>query len=1153
MILLFPHLDALRFALVSGIVPVEVAMSPVRAGRDPDGRLSVESNRRFSKSILKEFHDLNIHLTDRHLGTATQSAESWLQLLPPVHDNALAGVGTQTPVLFEFKSALLPTIVGEILRLGNDRQSYRILNSETGSTALLRVVGPPYYTLLRAFEKEIESATPIRAYLERAPRIWIELGYTHELIGHLQTDDQQLLMIRSNAEWLRYPAAEFHDIYETLDFQLPNAGSNWKEGSIRDRLVVSLKLIPGQSIDAAELWIIQENGIEQLEELVRHADDRLLEQLRFAVGETPDGRRCVILAAATSRKSPPVIALDQAVGFKAYWRIPNLFLPVGTRLHPTLRRDVVSRLLANDRDHRVWLYPDGQGGFVPCSIKENAFRSLADWVEYVVDSNSQQLREWIGSSEFDFENFICTDHGPNPKSVKATSDTPIPTQATENDSPVRKPTKKPSNRKAPPELSSFTDAPKVSKAPNEWRIHCDQLEQQFRELEGPLDTPERTALWPQLAEANVRLGEDRRNEAAICWLNSLWGSPDLIVEYVNAWAMGESRFGPSEESEFETRIRIESPTPAQVRSTISMFLALSVRNPMPNWLRSRFPAIQSYLQEHDSKLAIRAVWLTSLQLARLTNGDALGLARVRDRLLDRLFERGLSAEQDLPSFLRFSGVKNSERARIVRERTIEIHRSARAWAEKSLRSKTTVTSTHDSSCTLAYLDLMFAYGLARLGETNQARQLCDSAKAQLTSPKAKPEQSIVANSIFKLFNFRIDSALAGRAEVTPFPQELQNEIDAIRKKGSKTINDPHTIAYYVISRMCEQSSILEPQEKSNPYAEWMKVDDLIQELATLARIHDPAVLSKKILNLYHQGTKGVSTNDTKLIVLQNSLRLAPRVGLDFTVELLGHLSRLMNTSVPNSYLVTMENRKLGRLFETSLFLAAHYDRPEILQELITGIFGCVIAKPDDQRYELVNYFAGRCLSGLRKVGLREEIDKLLQRFQDDILKGKSLEQLKTLYGTKPDVWADALQTMLNLAAGWMTFGLVDQAIPILETARQEIVSGSPISVQKYTNLCRAYVSALGQGPADFGMAKIEEFFTLIDPSRITNTFTSAPFYSRLHLNLIEDVVQSLVSDEFAQGQAGQRWLDEDEHLVRRRIHQDMRMMNQRVGVTSTSV
>ena len=47
-----------------------------------------------------------------------------------------------------------------------------------------------------------------------------------------------------------------------------------------------------------------------------------------------------------------------------------------------------------------------------------------------------------------------------------------------------------------------------------------------------------------------------------------------------------------------------------------------------------------------------------------------------------------------------------------------------------------------------------------------------------------------------------------------------------------------------------------------------------------------------------------------------------------------------------------------------------------------------------------------------------------------------------------------------------------------------------------------------------------------------------PGYSRFHLNLVEDVIRAIVSDDFALGPTGRKWLDDDEYLVRKRIHAD---------------
>jgi hypothetical protein len=48
--------------------------------------------------------------------------------------------------------------------------------------------------------------------------------------------------------------------------------------------------------------------------------------------------------------------------------------------------------------------------------------------------------------------------------------------------------------------------------------------------------------------------------------------------------------------------------------------------------------------------------------------------------------------------------------------------------------------------------------------------------------------------------------------------------------------------------------------------------------------------------------------------------------------------------------------------------------------------------------------------------------------------------------------------------------------------------------------------------------------------------------------VVEAVVLAVVSDDFSLGQNVRRWLDEDEYLVRRRIHRDLRSFMSRAGL-----
>jgi hypothetical protein len=77
---------------------------------------------------------------------------------------------------------------------------------------------------------------------------------------------------------------------------------------------------------------------------------------------------------------------------------------------------------------------------------------------------------------------------------------------------------------------------------------------------------------------------------------------------------------------------------------------------------------------------------------------------------------------------------------------------------------------------------------------------------------------------------------------------------------------------------------------------------------------------------------------------------------------------------------------------------------------------------------------------------------------------------------------------------------------------------------------------------------VEELFTSGKLGVLPNTQTTATHYSRFHLNIVEAVVLALANEDFALGPAARRWLDDDEYLVRRRIHRDVRAAMATAGV-----
>src|SRR5580704_5533504 len=156
MILLFPNHDTLRLALTSSIVSTDVTLKPAAVTFDSQGKIYLETAAPLSRTTIKNLDKIGVKGSKRHATEAPEHVTCWPQIVPLTKETGTPNVSNQAPVLFELSdSDDLPTLVAEMLRLGNDRQSYRWLKApqETESkSVLLRVIGPPFYTLLRALD-----------------------------------------------------------------------------------------------------------------------------------------------------------------------------------------------------------------------------------------------------------------------------------------------------------------------------------------------------------------------------------------------------------------------------------------------------------------------------------------------------------------------------------------------------------------------------------------------------------------------------------------------------------------------------------------------------------------------------------------------------------------------------------------------------------------------------------------------------------------------------------------------------------------------------------------------------------------------------------------------------------------------------------------
>ena len=77
-----------------------------------------------------------------------------------------------------------------------------------------------------------------------------------------------------------------------------------EQSELPGKLTVPLRLVPGNAADVAELWVLTRDAVDQLDALVRDADERLMARLSFAVAEELDGTKTIVLRTRPSKLAP---------------------------------------------------------------------------------------------------------------------------------------------------------------------------------------------------------------------------------------------------------------------------------------------------------------------------------------------------------------------------------------------------------------------------------------------------------------------------------------------------------------------------------------------------------------------------------------------------------------------------------------------------------------------------------------------------------------------------------------------------------------------------------------------------------------------------------------------------------------------------------
>ena len=541
----------------------------------------------------------------------------------------------------------------------------RILTSLGDDACLVRAAGVPFAV-----------ADRLAGYAEAGPRVWVRLGRRCPVLDRVRVPDGKLALIDADGTPRVLDAGDWHDATGVGPQPVAVANAVGPRSSGR-RPAVALKLVPCPEL-VATLWHFDAPLVDVLPNLVRSLDAAIL--ARLAAAEA--GGKTLLRAGRG-----PVPVLVGGAPFAPDPRVPHLFLPQGTRLAPPLAVAAVRAAFAPDPGRVVWLTPTA-GGFRTASVPRRAFAPLAGLVRYA----NPTPRRILSAAAPDL-GWTLGPRLPEPDDLRPPSPPPAAPPATAF---------------APPAPAPPADAPSPRRTPalkagSAGAADLGRLEAAFFEAS---DRPELDR-WRDLADAAERAGDAAG--AAHARLVVYWTSAS--ADDLAAWQ------------------RVAAGKPHDLASRLA---GASGRAADPLKLRNAFDAT-------EAALPVRAAWLARLGLLRVGAADPLDLARCRDRLFARL-RGGFDPTRDVPEFVRFAGRREGGWFRPARDWLAGDGRlTIRGWADGAPRSGPyrrepdaepleAFGLAADPDATLAYVDLLIAVGLGRLGRIDAGRKLAGRAK-----------------------------------------------------------------------------------------------------------------------------------------------------------------------------------------------------------------------------------------------------------------------------------------------------------------------------------------------------------------------------------------------------------------------------------------
>jgi len=1053
---------------------------------------------------------------------------------PAVYNRVVA-----PPVVLRFPSveAALP-FVREILQ---GMAPGQLTHALAGGLYWLKASGLSRFHRLGLVQAGEEGAVSFR---RSASGLWVEEGFVHPLEDRLRFGDNALILVDSANRLISLDPGAFHPVEASVNWCWEPT-TKWTGETLEGRfpLILTPGLVPESrsEVDSVpDLWIVKSEELPNLQAWLMEVTPEVREAFRFGVVKGSAG---VVRFLLLRFREVSWVNLGAIPGhpFARSSLVGGLTLPWKTRLEPNPGPLILRRLLGlNEPGRMAWVESGPDGVLLGNTFEDAVLGSWESIAQFGLETKLEVWRPWVKEFTFAWETLPLVDRSPPPGQLGGdypAGPSPVDMRQVRSlfpeseleganrpcPSPSKRPKKvsrsseKPAN---PPATHTPPAQPLTLPLPGEKdsRPSMQWLER-WGESSGSWVDAQRIEICRELARAWAK--ERQPAWAAKAWMMAAsmdqsdpWDGPEGL-SVLRFWHQSLApRHGLGQEPGFSAALSQagrEEVQPERLAWLLTGVILESKSGKSPFLTVDSFHGLMKVVRQGGNQTSQRLLLAFWKELGRI-QGDPLVVVRGLERQLVGLMEVGLQPREEWPGPL-WMRLGNQAGSTNVGQILDHLENQIREWLKTVGQSETTC---HTS----AMVKWCFAYGFARLGEADRARELAQSASQGM-------RQGELSSLVSQAFQFRVEQAILGQGAMGPLPGDWLEKV--ARLGGVKAFPLDYTREF---------SQILEPHQAIHPFR------GIVQK-SKLEGISDPNQLGQACWEMGRALQDGPGASESWLEILDRILLVPGSHAVDILVWATRHITGLEANSA--------DFARLGaRLLVAHAFFQKSHDE-------FRDLWVKRVSNP-----ALISSWAG----GGSAPGMNRELFAFFQRRVGLLVHLEGTDSVKPLLDSlekgieaMPAHSLSSHLRFLQRAARLRFFPLEADAThwEELENAlKQESTQLARFTQRRNepwsTHCCKliSYVAALGAAGPGRMAAKVDEILRWLIP--LKDHFATSPEqsskqgevlrYHRYQVEWIEALVLSVIGSVEPKTSA---WLLADEDLIRTDLRKALREASALLG------